>query len=304
MYANIRIPVITGATASGKSDLIAALAGGGLPFEVISADAFQVYRLLDIGTAKPDLELRAKIPHHLIDIVPTDGSYTAGDFVTHAESAIRDILSRGKLPLVTGGTGLYIQTLRDGIFETPPSDEQLRNELRQRAEREGSAVLHEELNKADHAAAARIHPNDLVRIIRALEVWKTTGVPITHAHRKFNKKPMFSYDVMVLYRERGDLYQDINSRVRKMLEKGWLDEIRMLLDKGYSTTIPSFRAIGYRELAAALIGDRTLDSAIELTAQKTRNYAKRQMTWFRGMSEVAFMTADTISSSLKRYMQL
>ncbi|MDR0453893.1 MAG: tRNA (adenosine(37)-N6)-dimethylallyltransferase MiaA [Deferribacteraceae bacterium] len=301
-YDDVSIPVITGATASGKSEIITALADEGVSFEVVNADAFQVYKFLDIGTAKPDPEFRKRVPHHLIDITPPDRAYTAGDFVTHAEIAIKDIISRGKLPLVTGGTGMYIQALRDGIFETPPTDEPLRNELKRRAETEGKAALHEELKKIDADAAERIHPNDLTRIIRALEVWKTTGVPITRAHHIFRKAPAFSYNIMVLYRERGDLYRDINDRVGKMLDSGWLTEVETLLGKGYTISMPSFRAIGYRELAAVVTGDMTLDSASELTERKTRNYAKRQMTWFRGMNNVTFMTAEMIRHTLKQFV--
>ncbi|MDR2883813.1 MAG: tRNA (adenosine(37)-N6)-dimethylallyltransferase MiaA [Deferribacteraceae bacterium] len=294
----MNIPVITGATASGKSALIMELAERGVNFEIVSADAFQVYRRLDIGTAKPDREVRDRIRHHLIDIVDADGEYNTGDFVIAAESAIDEILSRGAIPIISGGTGLYIQSLRDGIFEVPPADPIIREKLHERAKKEGSAALYREFKANDPVAAARIHENDLVRIVRGLEVWQSTGMPISQAQKKLQRPPKYRYNVMVINKDRDSLYKDIDERTNAMLKGGWLNEVRSLLDSGLSVELPSFRAIGYRELADVVLNGSSLDVATETIARKTRNYAKRQLTWFRGMDDVKFMEAEAICSEL------
>lgn len=299
----IRIPVVTGATASGKSALLYRLFDEGLRFELVSADAFQVYQRLDIGTAKPDVSLRKRIPHHLIDIIPTDGSYDAGDFAEQAEEVIEDILSRGVMPVVAGGTGLYIRSLMEGLFDSPPVDEELRASLKKRIEDEGSQTLFEELKKVDPEYASVIHQNDAVRIIRAMEVYLGTGMPISGAHKKLSRKPKYSYDLMILDKERSRLYDDIDTRVASMIEAGWVDEVRGLLDMGITEDMPSFRAIGYRDLAQTVQGKLPLEASVEIIARKTRNYAKRQLTWFRGTKDAVFMDENAIKERLYRHKE-
>ncbi|MDR2870468.1 MAG: tRNA (adenosine(37)-N6)-dimethylallyltransferase MiaA [Deferribacteraceae bacterium] len=295
--ANV-IPIITGPTASGKSGLLYKLFDQGFDFEYISADAFQVYQGLDIGTAKPSIELRQHIPHHLIDIIPADSSYTAGDFVAHAEAAIEAILDADKHPVIAGGTGLYIQALRDGIFEVP-SDATIRQELQLRLDTEGNHKLYHELQGIDPTYAAKIHENDSVRILRALEVYRITGLPISIAHKELRKPPRYSYNVMVIDKKREELYADINKRTENMIAEGWMEEVRSLLASGITPDMPSFRAIGYKELTMALSSEITLAEATSIIAQKTRNYAKRQLTLFRGMLDGAkFMSAEAIAKNL------
>ncbi len=297
--SSVIIPVITGPTASGKSELVYDYARSRGDIEVVSADAFQVYKGLDIGTAKPDMDIRREIPHHLIDIVETDGSFNVGDFVGKAEKVIEEILNRGRQPIVVGGTGLYIRTLRDGIFSAPDIDAELRDELRARIQREGSAALYEELAKADPDVAAKIHPNDHVRIIRGLEVWLSSGVTISSARELKRTLPAYSYDIMVIDKDRETLYNDINLRVRHMLSHGWPEEVKSLLDMGYNENLPAFRAIGYADLAKVFLYGNKIADAEEKIAQRTRNFAKRQLTWFRGMGGVYHMSADDIIHKLK-----
>jgi tRNA dimethylallyltransferase len=292
----MRIPVLTGATASGKSELIYRFLKERPDYELISADAFQVYKRLNIGTAKPDGHLLKSFPHHLINILEPAGAYSAGEFTEQAEKAVRLITERGKKPIVSGGTGLYIDSLRNGIFKEPPIDPEVREALSVLSPQE----LYAELLSADPESAAKINPNDKMRLARALEIWRSSGIPISSAHRLFKGEAKYLYNVFVLEKERERLYADINIRVENMLAAGWLGEVESLLDEGVTPDAPSFKAIGYRELASVLRKEISTDSARDLIAQKTRNFAKRQLTWFRRMKEVTFLEEDALFERLMR----
>lgn len=292
------IPVVTGATASGKTELVLSAAQKNTKIEIINADAFQIYRGLDIGTAKPSLEIRNKHTHHLVDIIEPCRNYNTGAFKNDAEKAIDDILLRGHIPVVVGGTGLYITSLIDGLFNSPEIDESLRTNLRERAFSQGSQKLHKELLAIDPVTANKLHPNDSVRIVRALEVWHTLKIPISKAHIDFHVKPKYKYKVYVLDSAKKDLYKKIDARVGKMLTNGWLNEVEGLMSIGINKKMPSFKAIGYRELYDVLTGELSIAEAELMIAQKTRNYAKRQQTWFRGMQDVLFTDGKTIIEDL------
>jgi tRNA dimethylallyltransferase len=289
------IPIITGATASGKSEIVYRFLQTHTDYELISADAFQVYKGLDIGTAKPSLVLRKDYPHHMVDILLPNDSYSAGVFAYQAQQAIAQILARGKKPLISGGTGLYIESLRNGIFKEPPVNPQTRSELLTLSKED----LYAELLLVDPESAGKINPNDKVRLIRALEVWRSSGIPISEAHRLFKAEPAYKYKTYILRKDRQILYSDINLRVESMLAEGWLKEVETLLNMGVSPDSPSFRAIGYRELAAVIYGETTINKARDLIAQKTRNFAKRQLTWFRRMKEVDVFEAERILKCLE-----
>ncbi len=274
--------VLVGPTAVGKSSLALALAervGG----EIVAADSLQVYRGLDIGTAKPGAEERRRAPHHLLDLVGPDQSFTAADYARLAQGAIADIRGRGRLPIMVGGTGLYVRALLHGLFDGPGEERSLREALRVEAARVGAPTLHRRLQDLDAEAAAAIHPNDLFRIVRALEVVTMSGRPISalRAEARRDHKPLQAPVLLLgLERDRQDLYQRIEARVEEMLARGFLDEVRGLLDRGFSAALKPLRAIGYRHLIEHLNGLTSLDHAVACLKRDTRRYAKRQLTWF------------------------
>lgn len=271
--------VITGPTAVGKTALALALAeeiGG----EIVAADSLQVYRYLDIGTAKPSFEDRQRIPHHLIDVVDPDEPFTAKDYERLALQAIKDINSRGKLPIVVGGTGLYIRALLKGIFPGPGEDPALRSALYQEAQELGSEGLHRHLQTVDPEAASKIHPHDLFRIVRALEVYVLTGRPLSEHQRGYRRPQLQPLAYMGLRRKKEELYRLIEERIHRMMEKGLLQEVEGLLRMGYPKQLKPMQSIGYRHLIGYLEGIYSLDQAIALFKRDSRRYAKRQMTWF------------------------
>ncbi len=277
----IPLVVIVGPTAVGKTEVAirVALRVGG---EVVSADSAQVYRGMDVGTAKPTLEERRGVPHHLIDVVNPDYVFNVAEFQRLADEAIRQIHARGNLPMLVGGTGLYVKAVVDRYwFEPMPADQQLRHTLRQLARRRGAAWLHQQLAEIDPPAAARIHPNDLRRVVRALEVYHRTGHPPSYWHRQ--RRPGPGYDVLMvgLNRPREELYARINHRVDRMMERGFLDEVRRLLDAGYDPRCYALQSLGYREMIAHLRGEIPLEEAVRLFKRNVRRLAKRQLTWFR-----------------------
>jgi len=284
-----RLVLIVGPTASGKSSLAFHLARR-FRGEIVSADSMQVYRKMDIGTAKPSPAERKAVPHHLIDIIDPDRDYSAALFREQA-AAIIGRLHQNRIPIfVVGGTGLYLKALARGLFRAPASDPKLRQSLKERAAREGGAALHQELGELDPAAASRIHPGDIFRIVRALEVYFQTRRPISHfqAAHGFKDKP---YELLKigLARGREDLYRRIEKRVDQMMAVGWADEVRGLLDAGYSRSLKSMRSLGYRHLASYLQGERELAEAVERIKQETRRFAKRQLTWFRADEEIRWL---------------
>lgn len=278
---------LVGPTASGKSSLALTLASRA-PIEIISCDSQAIYRGFDVGTAKPSPAEREAVPHHLIDVADPDEDFSAARFVELAEGAMAEIEGRGKIPLLVGGTGLYLRSLLHGIFEGPPKDERLRRALEERASCEGNERLHAELAAVDPEAAARIEVADTMRIVRALEVVKLTGVTITAHHRAHaGRPPRYRPKIVGLTPPRAELYRRVNERGERMFEEGLLDEVKAL------SSVPGGRArieriMGYREALAVVEGRASLDDAIGRTRREQRRYAKRQLTWFRGMEEVVW----------------
>ena len=279
--AKIPLLVICGPTASGKTRVALELAAG-LPIEIISADSRQIYRGMDIGTAKATPEERAFVPHHLIDVVAPDQSFSAADFMTQGRAAITAIHQRGKLAVVVGGTGLYIDALSRGLIAAPGEDPELRQELLELEALQGEGTLHQRLQIIDPVAAQRLKPRDQLRIIRALEVFALTGETLTalQTRHAFADGP-FHLITIGLEVERSTLYRRIDERAATMFSSGLIEEAQSLLEMGFSRELKALRTIGYREAIAYLAGESSLAVAIDHTQQESRRYAKRQMTWFR-----------------------
>ncbi len=281
MSKRIPLVVIAGPTASGKTALAVALCrrfGG----EVISADSMQVYEHLRVGTARPSEEEQAGVPHHLLGFLPIDASYSVAQYAAAAHEAIRAVYERGRLPVLCGGTGLYIQAVVDNLlFDEQPADRELRNRLKFRIAREGGEALLAELCAIDPPTAARLHPNDHGRIVRALELYYTTGRTITQQNEQSRREPS-PYRVCGLrldFCERSVLYHRIDRRVDVMMEQGVLDEARWLREQPRADTVR--QAIGYKEWEPYFAGEVSLAAAADALRQGTRRYAKRQLSWFR-----------------------
>jgi tRNA dimethylallyltransferase len=272
---------VAGPTASGKSALALELAerfGG----EIISTDSMQVYRYLDIGTAKPTPEDRERVPHHLIDVVDPDQLFSAGAYVDAARVILADLERRGRVPILCGGTGLYFRALLRGIANIPAIAEEVRAAVKQRAERDGLAAAHAELTSVDPVSAARIHVNDSQRILRALEVFHSSGRPLSAyvGESPFAGAPGRLLSVGIAW-ERAALRERITERVRGMLAAGWVEEVRGILARGFAPESKSLQSIGYREIVEHLTGKRREETLAGAIVVRTRQYAKRQMTWFR-----------------------
>ena len=284
--------LILGVTASGKGRLAFGLAKS-VGAEIISIDSMKVYRRMDVGTAKPPKEARAALKYHLIDVVEPSDSFSVGAFLELAYKAIEQIKSRKKPIIAVGGTALYIKALLYGLFEGPGTNEQIRAELRARAQAEGLAQLHRELTKIDPVAADRINPNDSKRIIRALEVYKTTGKPISSLQKQFNaKKPVHDWTIIGLRREKTDANNRINRRVKKMIAAGLVDEVRSLLAEEKPLSPQARCAIGYAEIIDYLSGQIGLENATELIKKNTRRLAKNQRTWFKTFKNVHWLDIE------------
>lgn len=286
-----KILVISGPTASGKTALAVELAkrhNG----EVVSADSMQIYRRMDIGTAKPTPEEMGGIPHHMIDVANPEEDFSAARYVDMAATCVEDVLSRGKLPILAGGTGLYIDSLLSGrTFAAFDEASPLRAELEERYVREGGEALLRELARADPAAAARLHPNDAKRIVRALEVWLSTGRTITRHNEETRAIPP-RYDALTLtldYERREDMWARIDRRVDEMMERGLVEEVRALLDSGVPERCTAMQAIGYKELVPVISGDAAAADAAAQIKLRSRQYAKRQRTWFRRNQEAKWL---------------
>lgn len=299
-----RILAIAGPTASGKSDLAISLAEQ-LNGEIVCADSLTIYRGLDIGSAKPTAEQQRRIAHHLLDIREPTQPFTAADFRHEASQAISDILQRGKRVIVAGGTGLYLRVLLHGLTDAPGEDSELRRQLKQRAEREGAAALLEELRRVDPETAARCHANNLVRILRALEVWHATGTPLSRFHERhgFSETP---YDALLICLDlpRAELYQRIDRRVETMLTAGLVQEVQRLLQSGVPADAKPLQAIGYKEIVAHLQGELSLESAAELIKRNTRHLAKRQLTWFRREPEAHWVAYPENSATIAAFVAM
>lgn len=297
-----KIIFLIGPTAVGKTALSLKLARK-INAEIISLDSMQVYQGIDILSSKPGLKQRREIKHHLIDILSPDKEFDAACYRKLAVKAIKDIYQKGKIPLFVGGTGLYLKVLREGIFSAAGKDEALRQEFYHEAEILGSAYLHQKLREIDQESAARIHPHDTKRIIRALEVHKLTGKPISELRKK-RKGLEDKYEIIVfgLNKDREVLYKNIDQRVDEMFERGLVDEVKKL--PGASLSLTCRQAIGIREIRDYLEGKHDLGQAGSLLKKNTRNYAKRQLTWFRKDKKIIWLDADEkqIVNRMTRYI--
>ena len=296
MDEKIRILAIAGSTASGKSALALRLAEL-LDGAIISCDSMQVYRRMDIGTAKPTADEMARVPHHMIDIVEPQDNYSCAEYIKDAERAIRDVASRGKLPILCGGTGLYLDALLRGsdFSEESTPNEELRRELFEFAEKYGKEAVFEELRRIDPESADTIHPNNLKRVIRAIEIYRTSGVKKSELDRLSQQVPA-KYDATVIalrYNDREILRERINTRVDQMIAAGLEAETRALLAEGvFEKNTTAAQAIGYKEFLGYFEGKMSFDECAELLKVATRKYAKRQMTWFGGRKYVEWIDAD------------
>jgi len=276
--------VLVGPTAVGKTEISLRIARE-FNCEIVSVDSMQVYRLMDIGTAKPSLRERAGIPHHLLDVVFPDEDYDAGRFAREAQAACEEIHRRGAIPLLTGGTGLYLRAWRDGLLPTPAIDPVVRQELRHQLAAGNQAALFEELRRVDPLTAERIHPRDSQRLLRALEIFRSSGLSwshyVQHTRQGAVSGPPAPILLLGLHCERDALYRRIEQRCHVMLEQGLREEVAKLLALGYGAELKSMQAIGYRHLADQLLGRCSAQEAERVFLRDTRRYAKRQLTWFR-----------------------
>ncbi len=285
------VVVVCGPTCVGKTAVAIDLAAG-LGGEIVGADSMQVYRHMDIGTAKPSPAEQAAVAHHMIDVVDPDQPFDAARYAAMARTAVTAIHRRGRLPIVAGGTGLYIRALLGGLFESGAEDAEARRRLRQTAEAEGVHVLHRRLQACDPAAARRLHPNDTLRIIRALEVHEVTGRPLSEyqAGHRFGDRP---YRVLGIGLDmaRRELFDRIDRRVEAMLAGGFQEEVEGLLEKGYNENLKPMQAIGYRHMIDFILGRVDRHTLEDTMKRDTRRYAKRQMTWFRADPQILWHPA-------------
>lgn len=285
--------VIVGPTAVGKTDIAIALAKS-LDGEIVSADSMQIYKYMDIGTAKPTVEEREGIPHYMIDVVDPDQEFSVAQFQQEAKAAIEDINQRGKLPILAGGTGLYINSLIYPMdFTDAGEDPEFRKKMRALASEKGNKYLHKKLYEIDPDTAQRLHYNDIRRIIRALEVHHLTGKPMSHYNQNLkNADKPYNSIIIGLTMDRKKLYNRINHRVDIMLEKGLVEEVKGLLEMGYNKNLTSMQGLGYKEIIAYLEGKRTLTEATEILKRDTRRFAKRQYTWFKRIKGIYWVNKD------------
>ncbi len=284
---------LSGATASGKTTVGLRLAER-LDAEILSLDSMAVYRGMDIGTAKPDTDEQARVPHHLIDLRDPHEEFSVAEYREAATAAVENLLARGKTPLFVGGTPMYLKCLLRGLFDGPPADWGLRHELEAELAEVGAPTLHERLKLVDPVAASNIHPNDARRIVRALEVFRSTGQPISHQQMEFEEStPAEECRVFVLRREREDAHTRIEQRVEAMMTEGLVEEVRRLTADGKHLGRSASQAVGYREVLEHLAGEHDLPTTVERIQARTRRFAKRQGTWFRNLSECRFIEVDS-----------
>jgi tRNA dimethylallyltransferase len=294
-----RIVIVCGPTGSGKTNFAIDLAQN-LSAEIVGADSMQIYRYMDIGTAKPTLEEQVAVPHHLIDVVEPDTSFNATCYIQMADKAIEGILKRGKMPLIVGGTGLYIKALLHGLFRAPKVNHEVRQKLKEELEIKSHKNLHRYLKKVDPISATRINVHDTQRLIRAIEFFKSTGQPISLAQRA-HRFDLQRYQAIKigLKMERKALYRQINLRVDAMLDEGLLDEVKKLLEMGCQPKIKSMQALGYRHMIHFIMGKLSFDEAVRTLKRDHRRYAKRQMTWFGADKDIHWLLPDQKSTALK-----
>ncbi len=290
--ARIAVGFIVGPTGAGKSALAMTVAERS-NCEIVNADSRQFYRGMDLGTAKPSADDRRRVPHHLIDVRNPDQSLDVAEFAQLARAAIEEIAERGRNPLVVGGSGLYLRVIRGGIFRGPAASPEIRDRLAKVAEEQGVPHLHQRLRDLDPESANRIGINDLYRIVRALEVFELTGETIS-THQKRHRFADLGYDTLTIgiEVERKKLYQAIDARFDAMVAAGLVEEVRALIQAGYSPEKPPLSTIGYKQIAAYLRGELTLADAIALAKQESRRLAKRQLTWFRREPEIVWLDPE------------
>lgn len=297
MNSRENLMVIVGPTAVGKTAISIKLAKI-LNGEIISADSMQIYKYMDIGTAKVTPEEMEGIPHYLIDVVYPDEEFTVADYKELAEKIISDINKKGKIPIVVGGTGLYVNSLvYDLNFTKVPPNEKIRKRLNELADKFGNEYIHNMLEKIDKESSKRIHVSDRKRIIRAIEIYEVTGIPMSEQNRDFRKQnDRYNLAMIGFNMDRDKLYERINMRVDKMIENGLIAEVANLLKMGYTKDLTSMQGIGYKEIIKYLEGELTLEESIELIKKGSRNYAKRQLTWFRRDSRIKWFNLDEYSN--------
>lgn len=287
---------LVGPTAVGKTEIAIQLAQQ-LDAEIVSLDSRQIYREMDIGTAKPTPDQRRAVPHHLIDCVDVDQPFSVAEYQRLADIAIAKIRGRSKRAMAVGGAGLYFRGIIDGLFDGPGADVEIRAKLQREADALGNIALHERLRQCDPEAADRVHPNNLVRVIRALEVYELTGKPISALQQQWQmEEPRYSFRAFGLDLPREVLYRRIEDRVDLMVEAGLVEEVKGLLDRGYPRNCVAMQSFGYKELIDYVDGVRTLDEAIALLKQNTRRFAKRQLTWFRNDPRIEWLDLSQFSS--------
>jgi tRNA dimethylallyltransferase len=302
--AKQKIVIIQGPTGAGKTAVALRLARV-FPLEIINADSMQFYRHMDIGTSKPTRAEQEQAPHHLFSIVNPDEEFDAARFIALGRQVVADVAARGSLPLFVGGTGLYIRALTKGLFAGPGADRDIRESLRQ----EGKELLYARLQEVDPQTASRVSPNDVVRIVRALEVYHLTGEPISRQQGRhgFQEEP-YNCLKIGLAREREVLYRRIEKRVDQMLQRGLLDEVRGLLDMGYTAETRPMQSIGYRQMTAYLTGRLGWSAAVAGIKQETRKLAKRQLTWLRHDPELVWVKLPeqrgSITGLIKKFLNV
>lgn len=281
-----RIDILIGCTASGKGSVALHLARR-FDAEILSVDSMKVYRRMDIGTGKPSAQARGAVPHHLLDVAEPSEAFSVARFLTLADAAIADILARSRRVLAVGGTALYLKALTQGLFEGPSADPAIRAEIRRRAEQIGAAALHADLAAVDPEAAERIHPNDLRRVERALEVHRITGAPISQFQTQWDQpEPRYDCRLIGLRRDKDETNRRINARVKRMLDTGLVDEVQSLLAEPAPMGEQARQALGYAEIIDHLTAHTPLDDAVEAIKINTRRFAKHQRTWFRRFPDV------------------
>lgn len=283
---------VSGPTASGKSDLAVQLAKK-LNGEIVCMDSMQIYCRMDIGTAKPTMEEQQTVPHHMLDIIEPTETYAVADYAVDAEKVILEIIARGKLPILTGGTGLYLKALMRGLsLGGAGSDESLRAQLNELAlEPDGKAKLHRMLEEVDPVSAKKLHPNDIRRVIRAIEVYRVTGTPISQ-QKPDETEGNLRILPLAIDMPREQLYRRLETRVHRMMDAGLLSEVESLLASGVTETMQSMQGIGYKELIPVVKGESKLDDAVWQIILNTRHYAKRQGTWLRTEPKTVWITTE------------
>ncbi|MCU0598318.1 MAG: tRNA (adenosine(37)-N6)-dimethylallyltransferase MiaA [Desulfobacterales bacterium] len=302
-----KVVVICGPTGIGKTSLSLTMAGE-FHGAIVGADSMQIYQYMDVGTAKPSLEERSRVPHFVMDIIPPDTPFDAAAYARLARESILKIGAQGRIPFIVGGTGFYIKALLHGLFDAQPSVPEVRQRLKEDAASLGSACVYERLAHCDPAAAARIHPNDTYRVIRALEIFEISGKPMSEFQKAhgFGDSPYEAIKIGLLI-PRAQLYERIDLRVDQMIDEGLLNEVQHLLEMGFSPELRPMQALGYRHMVDYLLGRTSWDETIHILKRDTRRYAKRQLTWFQNEPDVIWKSPDApgeIKALIRRFLDL